>query len=570
MSRVVSLEERLTQLERLHPKRMDLSLGRIRRLLVALDNPEKRLPPIVRIAGTNGKGSTLAFIESIACHNGWICDSYISPHLVRFNERIRLNGQEISTSALLSVLERVEKANAGAPITFFEITTAAAFLAFAEAHAQEKRDLLLLEVGLGGRLDATSAVAQWILSVVTPIDLDHQGFLGSTLEKIAGEKAAIIARRTPAISAKQKPVVRRVLEARADKMQAPFLMAGRDWRIVRVGVQAPPAASPADTAQATRAAYRAESKRLHRRIDKSADRETEPVNQQDKKTITDTGAIPNKKIITDEKIIANKKAHTGEDSIKDMIKAGEKTESVNQKDKKIITGEKIIANKKICTDEDSIKDMIKVAIQVQGTPFPALQNLPLCPSLVGAHQQDNAGLAAVAAAWLGAKPQAIQQGIQAAQWQARLHQLTRGALVQSLPHGWQVWLDGGHNPAAARGLSAFLQNQTKPNPHQDAGWNFIISLIAGKSPSQFLSALLSAPIVRGKPLVVAVAPPADHQAVAPEQIATLAQARGAEAYTADSVASAIAEILSRRPKAEGKILICGSLYQAGAILRDNH
>ena len=479
MSRVVSLEEKLTQLERLHPKRMDLSLGRIRRLLVALDNPEKRLPPIVRIAGTNGKGSTLAFIESIACHNGWICDSYISPHLVRFNERIRLNGQEISTAALLSVLERVEKANAGAPITFFEITTAAAFLAFAEAHAQEKRDILLLEVGLGGRLDATSAVAQWILSVVTPIDLDHQGFLGSTLEKIAGEKAAIIARRTPAISAKQKPVVRRVLEARADKMQAPFLMAGRDWRIVRVGVQAPPAASPADTANKT-------------------------------------------------------------------------------------------TSKKICTDEDSIKDMIKVAIQVQGTPFPALQNLPLCPSLVGAHQQDNAGLAAVAAAWLGAKPQAIQQGIQAAQWQARLHQLTRGALVQSLPHGWQVWLDGGHNPAAARGLSAFLQHQTKPNPHQDAGWNFIISLIAGKNPSQFLSALLSAPIVRGKPLVVAVAPPADHQAVAPEQIATLAQARGAEAYTADSVASAIAEILSRRPKAEGKILICGSLYQAGAILRDNH
>ena len=518
MSRVVSLEERLTQLERLHPKRMDLSLGRIRRLLVALDNPEKRLPPIVRIAGTNGKGSTLAFIESIACHNGWICDSYISPHLVRFNERIRLNGQEISTSALLSVLERVEKANAGAPITFFEITTAAAFLAFAEAHAQEKRDLLLLEVGLGGRLDATSAVAKWILSVVTPIDLDHQGFLGSTLEKIAGEKAAIIARRTPAISAKQKPVVRRVLEARADKMQAPFLMAGRDWRIVRAGVQAPPAASPADTANKT----------------------------------------TRKKICTDE------------DSIKDKIKAGEKTESVNQKDKKTITDEKIIANKKTHTDEDSIKDMIKVAIQVQGTPFPALQNLPLCPSLVGAHQLDNAGLAAVAAAWLGAKPQAIQQGIQAAQWQARLHQLTRGALVRSLPHGWQVWLDGGHNPAAARGLSAFLQHQTKPNPHQDAGWNFIISLIAGKNPSQFLSALLSAPIVRGKPLVVAVAPPADHQAVAPEQIATLAQARGAEAYTADSVASAVAEILSRRPKAEGKILICGSLYQAGAILRDNH
>ena len=305
-------------------------------MLVALDNPEKRLPPIVRIAGTNGKGSTLAFIESIACHNGWICDSYISPHLVRFNERIRLNGQEISTAALLSVLERVEKANAGAPITFFEITTAAAFLAFAEAHAQEKRDLLLLEVGLGGRLDATSAVAQWILSVVTPIDLDHQGFLGSTLEKIAGEKAAIIARRTPAISAKQKPVVRRVLQARADKMQAPFLMAGRDWRIVRVGVQTPPAASPADTAQATRAAYRAESKRLHRRTDKSADRETEPVNQQGKKTITDTGAIPSKKTITGgetiaskkaitgEKIIANKKAHTNEDSIKDKIKAGEK------------------------------------------------------------------------------------------------------------------------------------------------------------------------------------------------------------------------------------------------------
>ena len=228
----VALEKRLKRLEQLHPKRMDLSLARLRRLLVALDHPEKHLPPVVRIAGTNGKGSTLAFLEAIAHKNNWVCDSYISPHLVRFNERVRLNGTEVDTASLVSALERAEEANAGAPITFFEITTAAALIIFAEAHAKRKRDLLLLEVGLGGRLDATAVVPKWVLAVLTPIDLDHQGFLGTTLDKIAGEKAAIIKAKTPAVSAKQKPAARQVLEVRADKMVAPLLLGGRDWRVV--------------------------------------------------------------------------------------------------------------------------------------------------------------------------------------------------------------------------------------------------------------------------------------------------------------------------------------------------
>ncbi|MCZ6607648.1 MAG: Mur ligase family protein, partial [Alphaproteobacteria bacterium] len=175
----------LDRLTRLHPKLIDLSLDRIERLLARLGNPERRLPPVVHVAGTNGKGSVVAFLRAILEAAGYSVHAYTSPHLVRFNERVRLAGGDISDEALAALLEECEKANAGELITFFEITTAAALLAFARAPA----DVLLLETGLGGRLDATNVVPRPALTVLTPVSIDHQHFLGETLAEIAGEKA---------------------------------------------------------------------------------------------------------------------------------------------------------------------------------------------------------------------------------------------------------------------------------------------------------------------------------------------------------------------------------------------
>src|SRR5579875_2736451 len=178
----------LARLMRLHPKRIDLSLGRIERLLAALGNPEERLPPVVHVAGTNGKGSVVATLRACLEAGGWRVHAYTSPHLVRFHERIRLAGALIEEEALVALLEECERANGAAPITFFEITTAAAFLAFARTPA----DIVLLETGLGGRLDATNLVRRPAATAITPISLDHQAFLGPTIAAIAGEKAGIL------------------------------------------------------------------------------------------------------------------------------------------------------------------------------------------------------------------------------------------------------------------------------------------------------------------------------------------------------------------------------------------
>src|SRR5215469_10074728 len=158
----------------LHPKKIDLSLGRIERLLAALGDPQERLPPIVHVAGTNGKGSTVAMLRACLEAVGWRVHVYTSPHLVRFHERIRLAGALIDEDALLAVLEECEAANLGAPITYFEITTAAALLAFARVPA----DIALIETGLGGRLDATNVIRHPAVTAITPISLDHQAFLG--------------------------------------------------------------------------------------------------------------------------------------------------------------------------------------------------------------------------------------------------------------------------------------------------------------------------------------------------------------------------------------------------------
>ncbi len=217
----------LARLPALHPKSIDLSLGRVERLLAALGNPERRLPPVVHIAGTNGKGSTLAMLAAMLQAGGGRVDRYISPHLVRFNERILQDGQPISEDRLADCLQRCEAANEGAPITFFEITTAAAFLAFAELPS----DWVLLETGLGGRLDATNVVGRPRLCLITPVSMDHESFLGDTLAQIAFEKAGILKPGVPAVIGPQRPEALAVIEARAAEIGTPLLVHGRDWDV---------------------------------------------------------------------------------------------------------------------------------------------------------------------------------------------------------------------------------------------------------------------------------------------------------------------------------------------------
>src|SRR5579872_1756209 len=185
----------LERLSRLHPKIIDLSLDRTWRLLERLGHPELKLPPVVHVAGTNGKGSVIAYLRAMLEAAGYRVHAYISPHLVRFHERVRLAGALIGEDALLALLEECERVNGGEPITFFEITTAAAFLAFARVPA----DILLLETGLGGRLDATNVVARPAVCALTPISFDHPDFLGTTVAKIAGEKAGILKPGVPAV-----------------------------------------------------------------------------------------------------------------------------------------------------------------------------------------------------------------------------------------------------------------------------------------------------------------------------------------------------------------------------------
>lgn len=211
----------------LHPKVIDLTLDRVHRLLGALGNPERRLPPVIHLAGTNGKGSTQAMIRAGLEASGASVHAYTSPHLARFHERIRLAGDLITEPALAALLDECVAANGPDDITFFEITTCAAFLAFARTPA----DFTLLEVGLGGRLDATNVVENPALTIITPVSLDHQQYLGDTLPLIAGEKAGIIKRGVPVIVGPQTDEGLAVIEARAARMGAPVLAYGQHWSV---------------------------------------------------------------------------------------------------------------------------------------------------------------------------------------------------------------------------------------------------------------------------------------------------------------------------------------------------
>jgi dihydrofolate synthase/folylpolyglutamate synthase len=419
-------EALLARLSRLHRKLIDLSLGRIERLLARLGHPERRLPPVLHVAGTNGKGSTCAFARAIAEAAGMRVHVYTSPHLVSFHERIRLAGALVTERALAEALEAAEAANGEAPITIFEITTAAAFLLFAEVPAE----LLVLEVGLGGRLDATNVVPRPAATAITHIAMDHMDFLGDTLPAIAFEKAGIMKPSVPCATGRQEPAALAVIAERARSVGAPLRARDEAWTIAPAG-----------------------------------------------------------------------------DGLRYEDEAGTLT-------------------------------------------LPA-------PALAGAHQHDNAGIA-IAALRATADPRftaaAFAEGLASATWPARLQRLVRGPLVDLLPEGWELWLDGGHNPDAGAALGAHLAAAPVPP------WHVVVGMKAGKQTAEFL-----APIIPHAASLWAVAEPDQHLAQAPAEIIA---ASGGRARRGPRVADAVATI-AREAEGEGRVLICGSLYLAGVILRDH-
>jgi len=225
------LGELIARLSSLHPKRIDLSLDRMHRLLEQLDHPERKLPPVIHVAGTNGKGSTIAYLRAILEAAGLRVHVFTSPYLVRLNECFRIGraggGALVGDDELCATLEHCERANKGEPVTIFEIETAAALCLF----AQHPADIVLLEVGLGGRLDATNVIEAPLASVIAPVSMDHTEFLGNSLTSIAGEKAAIIKRNTPVVCAEQAVEAMAVIEAQANRMRAPLHASGQQWHV---------------------------------------------------------------------------------------------------------------------------------------------------------------------------------------------------------------------------------------------------------------------------------------------------------------------------------------------------
>lgn len=398
-------------------------------LLRDLGNPQDRLPPVIHVAGTNGKGSVIAFLRAILEAAGHAVHVYTSPHLVRFNERIRLAGAEIEDAALVALLEECERVNADRPVTFFEITTAAAFLAF----ARQPADILLLETGLGGRLDATNLVARPALTVITPVSMDHQDFLGNTIDRIAAEKAGILKRGVTCVCAAQPRKAAPVFEQRADSLECPLIREGRDFFVVQRGSEL---------------AYR----------------------------------------------------------------AGERS-----------------------------------------------RRLPML-GLPGKHQARNAALALAcidALPGFSVPEASIEKGLGAVEWPARLQRLSRGPLPDLLPEGWELWLDGGHNPAAGRAL-AEQGRQWRGKP-----LHLVVGMMSAKDPIGFLKPLAPRVVrLRAVPILGASGSlPAEALADAAERLA-IASA------PADSVAEALRSLAGADPT-PARVLICGSLYLAGTVLRDN-
>jgi dihydrofolate synthase/folylpolyglutamate synthase len=414
----------LERLTALHPKLIDLSLGRIERLLAALDHPERRLPPVIHVAGTNGKGSVLAMLRAGLEASGARCHVYTSPHLARFHERIRLAGALIDEEPLAAYLERCEVANAGQPITFFEITTAAAFLAMADAPA----DYALVEVGLGGRLDATNVIDRPRLTAITPVSIDHQQYLGDALPEIAAEKAGILKRGVPCVVGPQLPDALAVIEARATRLGAPLTVAGQDWQVW--------------------------------------------------------------------------------------------------------------------------EEHGRIAFQDAA----GLVDLPL-PSLIGAHQVANAGIALAALRALGADESACAAAVTRPEWPARLQRLRRGPLVDAAGR-CELWLDGGHNPAAGAALAEAL-TRLPPRP-----LHLVVGMLNTKDVAGFLR-----PLAARAATLTGVTIPGESATLTADETVAAARALGLQAGPAASPLAAITAIATAAPAA--RILICGSLYLAGQVLREN-
>lgn len=409
----------------LHPKVIDLTLDRVWRLLAALDNPQNTVPPVVHIAGTNGKGSTLAMIRAGLEAAGKQVHAYTSPHLARFHERIRLAGTLISEPDLTALLDECYKANDGADITYFEITTCAALLGMARSAA----DYTLLEVGLGGRLDATNVIANPALSIITPVSIDHQQFLGETLPEIAGEKAGIIKRGVPLVVGPQSDAALEVIEAKANALGAPLIVHGQHWHV---------------SAEYGRMIYQ---------------------------------------------------------------------------------------------DERGLLD------------------LPL-PNLPGAHQLQNAGTAIAALRALGQPNEVCEQAVSTAQWPARMQRLRGGPLVEAAPQA-ELWLDGGHNPAAGKAIAAHLASLPKQRTY------LICGMLNTKDVAGYMRPLAS--VAQG---LYGVSIPGELNTLKAEETAAFAATQGLAGQASDNLEQAISQIIATEPAA--RILICGSLYLAGAVLREHH
>ena len=412
----------LARLLDLHPKIIDLSLGRMTRLLDALGNPERAMPPVIHVAGTNGKGSVVAYLDGMLRAAGFRVNSYVSPHLVRFAERIRLDGVPIAEDSLRASLAHCEAVNGGAPITFFEITTGAAFHAFEHNPA----DVLLLEVGLGGRLDATNVIARPALTVITPVSIDHTHYLGETLPLIAAEKAGILKQGVTGVIGQQQAEADTVIESVADKVGAPLARLGRDWSFERAGSN--------------------------------------------------------------------------------------------------------------------------VAVRDAGGEG----RYPL-PALAGGHQVENAALAAVCARMLpgfDVGDAAIAQGLREARWPGRLQRIPWNGLADD----WEIWLDGGHNAAAAIALARVAEGWA------DRPLDLVVGMLNTRPPEDFLRPL--APFVRQ---LAAVAIPDQAASRTADEIAEVARSRGIDAEADSSVGAAVTRLSSGAAE-PGRILVCGSLYLIGDVL----
>ncbi len=430
----VRSDEILERLLSLHPKVIDLSLERLERLLAAIDHPEKKLPPVVHVAGTNAQGSVCAFLCSCLSHGGARAHAYSSPHLARFHERIRLAGALIEEDALSDLLAECERANGDAPITFFEITTAAALLAFSRVEAE----WLVLEVGLGGRLDATNVIDAPAATVITPVSLDHQQFLGDTIEEIAVEKAGILKAGVPCVVGAQEDAALDVIHRTAERVGAPLSVAGQDWRVSE------------------------ENGRL------------------------------------------------------------------------------------VFEDNHGLLDLPK-------------------PRLFGRHQVENAGIAVATLRALGFEEPACAAAMTEVDWPARLQRLKSGPLIEAVSSDTELWLDGGHNPAAGEAVAAFFGQLEERSP---APLYVICGMLNTKDPDGYLR-----PFDGLARRVLTVSIPGEPNTLPAEDVAQAAVRVGLSAQAAGSVEGALRTIMAESANDfvsdAPRILICGSLYLAGRVLREN-